>query len=213
MSPGPDSSLQGVAAGSAYGLLMERPPTEGAPINNRFIWNFMGDDVVMAVEAGVVASLRAKFEGVLPHLDERQQRLVMAGEAPLKRVRREGGGRKTVTATDPALLAALLRLVEPTRRGDPESSLCWTTLSTRKLAGELTSAGHRVGADTVARLLHEQGFSLQGNAKTIEGGQHPDRDAQFSYLNDQAGQHLTAGDPVISVDTKKKLRHEVARSE
>src|SRR5664280_1993785 len=90
------------------------------------------------------------------------------------------------------------------RRGDPESSLCWTTLSTRKLAGELTSAGHRVGADTVARLLHEQGFSLQGNAKTIEGGQHPDRDAQFSYLNDQAGQHLTAGDPVISVDTKKK---------
>jgi transposase len=198
----------------------------------------MGDDVVMAVEAGVVASLRAKFEAVLPHLDERQQRLVMAGEArslghggiaavaqasgvsrsrisagvaelesgqaPLKRVRREGGGRKTVTATDPALLAALLRLVEPTRRGDPESALCWTTLSTRKLAGELTSAGHRVGADTVARLLHEQGFSLQGNAKTIEGGQHPDRDAQFSYLNDQAGQHLTAGDPVISVDTKKK---------
>jgi transposase len=198
----------------------------------------MGDDVVVAVEAGVVASLRAKFEAVLPHLDERQQRLVMAGEArslghggiaavaqasgvsrsrisagvaelesgqaPLKRVRREGGGRKTVTATDPALLAALLRLVEPTRRGDPESSLCWTTLSTRKLAGELTSAGHRVGADTVARLLHEQGFSLQGNAKTIEGGQHPDRDTQFSYLNDQAGQHLTAGDPVISVDTKKK---------
>src|SRR5450759_2367716 len=145
MSAGPDRSLQGVAAGSAYGLLMERPPTEGAPINNRFIWNFMGDDVVMAVEAGVVASLRAKFEAVMPHLDERPQSLVMAGEggslghggiagvaelesgqAPLKRVRREGGGRKTVTATDPALLAALLRLVEPTRRGDPESSLCWT---------------------------------------------------------------------------------------
>src|SRR5450759_4019492 len=235
MSAGPDRSLQGVAAGSAYGLLMERPPTEGAPINNRFIWNFMGDDVVMAVEAGVVASLRAKIEEVLPHLDERQQRLVIAavaqasgvsrsrisagvaelesGQAPLKRVRREGGGRKTVTATDPALLAALLRLVEPTRRGDPESALCRPTLSSRKLAGELTSAGHRLGADTVARLLHEQGFSLQGNAKTIEGGQHPDRDAQFSYLIDQAGQHLTAGDPVISVDTKKKLRHEVARSE
>jgi transposase len=192
----------------------------------------------VAVDADVVESLRAKFEAVLPHLDERQQRLVMGGEArslghggiaavasatgasrsrisagvaeleagraPLRRVRREGGGRKTVTVADPALLSALLALVEPTRRGDPESPLCWTTLSTRKLAGELTAAGHRVGADTVARLLREQGFSLQANTKTIEGGQHPDRDAQFSYLNDQATEHLAAGDPVISVDTKKK---------
>jgi len=186
----------------------------------------------------VVALLQAKFDAVLPHLDERQQRLVLAGEArslghggiaavarasgasrsrisagvaelesgqaPRRRIRREGGGRKSLDATDPALIEALVTLVEPTRRGDPESLLCWTTLSTRKLATELTSAGHRVGADTVARLLREQGFSLQGNAKTIEGGQHPDRDAQFCYLNDQAGQHLDAGDPVISVDTKKK---------
>jgi hypothetical protein len=127
-----------------------------------------------------------------------------AGEAPLQRVRREGGGRKTLAATDAALIAALLALVEPTRRGDPCSPLCWTTLSTRKLAAELTEAGHRVGADTVARLLREQGFGLQANAKTLEGGQHSDRDAQFSYLNDQAGNHLAAGDPVISVDTKKK---------
>ena len=73
-----------------------------------------------------------------------------------------------------------------------------------RLADELTAAGHRVGPDTVARPLHEQGFSLQANAKTIEGGQHPDRDAQFSYLNEQAGEHLATGDPVISVDTKKK---------
>ena len=192
----------------------------------------------MTVDSGVVALLRAKFESVLPHLDERQQRLVLAGEArslghggiavvaeatgasrsrisagvaelesgqaPLGRARRVGGGRKSVTETDPALLSALLALVEPTRRGDPESPLCWTTLSTRKLAQELTVAGHRVGPDTVARLLHEQGFSLQGNAKTIEGGQHVDRDAQFSYLNATAAEHLTAGDPVISVDTKKK---------
>jgi transposase len=198
----------------------------------------VGDNVVVAVDQGVVALLRAKFDAVLPHLDERQQRLVMAGEArslghggiaavaqasgasrsrisagvaelesgqaPLRRVRREGGGRKSLAVTDPELLAALLALVEPTRRGDPESPLCWTTLSTRKLAAELTAAGHKIGADTVAGLLHEQGFSLQGNAKTIEGGQHPDRDAQFSYLNDQASEHLDAGDPVISVDTKKK---------
>lgn len=192
----------------------------------------------VAVDPNVVASLRAKFEAVLPHLDERQQRLVMAGEArslghggiaavaqasgasrsrisagvaelesgqaPLRRARRQGGGRKAATSTDPALLGALLALVEPTRRGDPESALSWTTLSTRKLADELTAAGHRVGPDTVARLLHEQGFSLQGNAKTLEGGQHPDRDGQFSYLNDRASEHLAAGDPVVSVDAKKK---------
>jgi Rhodopirellula transposase DDE domain len=127
-----------------------------------------------------------------------------AGQAPLGRVRRAGGGRKPLTATDPALLAALLALVEPTRRGDPCSPLCWTTLSTRKLAAELSSAGHPVGPDTVSRLLREQGFSLQANAKTLEGGRHPDRDAQFCYLNEQAQAHLSTGDPVISVDTKKK---------
>ncbi len=106
--------------------------------------------------------------------------------------------------SDPTLLAALLALVEPSRRGDPESPLCWTTLSTRRLAAELTGTGHKVGPDTVAKLLVEQGFSLQGNAKTIEGGQHSDRDAQFSYLNTQVSEHLDAGDPVISVNTKKK---------
>jgi hypothetical protein len=127
-----------------------------------------------------------------------------AGVPPLGRARRTGGGRKSVTDTDPGLLVALLALVEPTRRGDPESSLCWTTLSTRNLADELTAAGHKVGSDTVGRLLHEQGFSLQANSKTLEGGGHPDRDAQFSYINDQTADHLAAGDPVISVDTKKK---------
>ena len=90
-----------------------------------------------------------------------------SGQAPLRRVRREGGGRKSLAVTDPELLAALLALVEPTRRGDPESPLCWTTLSTRKLAAELTAAGQKIGADTVAVLLREQGFSLQGNAKTM----------------------------------------------
>ena len=81
--------------------------------------------------------------------------------------------------------------------------MCWTTLSTGKLAAELSSAGYPVGADTVAWPLREQGFSLHANAKTVEGAQHPDRDAQFCYLNDQAAAHLTSGDPVISVDTKK----------
>ncbi len=194
--------------------------------------------MVVAIGVDVVQALRAKFEAVLPHLDERQQRLVMAGEArslghggiaavavatgasrsrialgvteleagapPLGRARRAGGGRKSLTQTDPGLIDALLALVEPTRRGDPESPLCWTTASTRKLADELTAAGHKVGSDTVARLLREQGFSLQANSKTLEGADHPDRDAQFCYLNDQATDHLNTGDPVISVDTKKK---------
>ena len=99
---------------------------------------------------------------------------------------------------------ALLGLVEPTRRGDPESALCWTTLSTQNLADELTAAGHRVSARKIAQLLKAQGFSLQANAKQVEGRQHPDRDAQFSYLNAQVMVHTSAADPVISVDTKKK---------
>lgn len=182
--------------------------------------------------------MRAKFEAVLPHLDERATRLVLAGEArslghggiaavaraagvsrtrvqdgvaelesgqaPLGRIRRAGAGRPAATAKDPGLVAGLLALVEPTRRGDPESALCWTTLSTAKLAAELTDAGHPVSPDTVGKLLKEQGFSLQANAKTVEGNQHPDRDAQFSYLNERADEHLAAGAPVISVDTKKK---------
>ncbi|GLV88533.1 hypothetical protein Slala03_82220 [Streptomyces lavendulae subsp. lavendulae] len=127
-----------------------------------------------------------------------------AGEEPLGRVRRPGGGRKRVADLDPGLRPALLALVEPDERGDPMSPLRWTVKSTRTLARELTRAGHKVSADTVAGLLREEGFSLQANAKTLEGGQHPDRDAQFRYLNEQAREYRDAGQPVISVDTKKK---------
>jgi hypothetical protein len=127
-----------------------------------------------------------------------------AGAEPLGRVRRPGGGRKRAADLDPGLVPALLALVEPDARGDPESPLRWTAKSTRVLAAELARQGHRAGADTVGDLLRGQGFSLQGNAKTIEGAQHPDRDAQFRYINGQAKAHQDAGDPVISVDTKKK---------
>ncbi|MEU9154196.1 ISAzo13 family transposase [Streptomyces sp. NPDC048417] len=127
-----------------------------------------------------------------------------AGEDPLGRVRRPGGGRKRIADLDPGLRPALLALVEPDVRGDPMSPLRWTVKSTRALAQELTRAGHKVGVDTVAVLLREEGFSLQANAKTIEGSQHVDRDAQFRYLNEQAREHRDAGQPVISVDTKKK---------
>lgn len=189
-----------------------------------------------AADIGTV--LAAKFEVLLPHLDERQRRLLLAAEArslghggirtvaraagvreatvslgvteldsgapPLGRVRRPGAGRKRVVDIDPGLRPALLALVQPDTRGDPMSPLRWTTLSTRHLANELTAQGHRVGADTVAALLKGEGFSLQGNAKTVEGKQNPDRDAQFHYLNEQVKTHHAAGQPVVSVDTKKK---------
>jgi|HubBroStandDraft_6_1064221.scaffolds.fasta_scaffold202875_1 hypothetical protein len=127
-----------------------------------------------------------------------------SGEEPLGRARRPGGGRKPAAEADPGLVPALLALVEPEERGDPESPLRWTGKSVRTLAGELTAAGHLVSADTVHKLLKAEGFSLQGNAKTIEGTQHPDRDGQFRYISEQARAHLASGDPVISVDTKKK---------
>jgi transposase len=127
-----------------------------------------------------------------------------SGGEPLGRARRPGGGRKRAADADPGLRPALLALVEPEERGDPMSPLRWTTKSTRTLAGELTRQGHKAGADTVGDLLREEGFSLQGNAKTIEGRRHPDRDAQFRYINEQVKDHQGTADPVVSVDTKRK---------
>jgi hypothetical protein len=184
------------------------------------------------------AGLAAKFAALMPHLDERQRRLLAGAEAralghggirvvaraagmreatvsrgaaeleaggePPGRVRAAGAGRKPLTTLDPGLRPALLALIEPEERGDPVSPLRWTTKSTRVLAAELTRQGHRVGPDTVAGLLRAEGFSLQGNAKTIEGKQSPDRDAQFRYLGGQVSEHQQAGEPVVSVDTKKK---------
>ena len=127
-----------------------------------------------------------------------------SGQAPLGRVRRPGGGRKRLSDNDPGLVPALLALVEPDERGDPMSPLRWTTRSTRNLAAELTAQGHRVGPDVIADLLRGQGFSLQSNVKTLEGNQNPDRDAQFRYVNEQVKTHQGDGQPVVSVDTKKK---------
>ena len=127
-----------------------------------------------------------------------------SGAEPLGRARRAGGGRKRLAETDPGLVPALLALVEPEERGDPMSPLRWTVKSTRTLAAELTAAGHPVSADTADKLLRAQGFSLQASAKTIEGRRHPDRDGQFRYINEQARAFQDAGDPVISVDAKKK---------
>ena len=120
------------------------------------------------------------------------------------RVRRAGAGPKRKIDTDPELLVVLDSLVEPGSRGDPMSPLRWTLKSTRVLAAELTRLGHSVGANLVGELLHYMGYSLQANAKVTEGAQHPDRDGQFRYINDTAAEHLAAGQPVISIDCKKK---------
>jgi len=120
------------------------------------------------------------------------------------RVRRPGAGRKSLREKDPELEAALDALVDPDSRGDPMSPLRWTCKSTGQLALALTRGGHPVSADTVGTLLRESGYSLQANIKTTEGAQHPDRDAQFHYLNEQVRQFRDAGLPVVSVDAKKK---------
>jgi hypothetical protein len=120
------------------------------------------------------------------------------------RIRRPGGGRKSLTHHDPDLLAALEELVEPTARGEPDCPLRWTIRSTRVLARTLTGQGHPVSHTTVASLLGDAGFSLQANRKTREGKSHPDRDAQFEYINRWAKRFGRRGQPVISVDTKKK---------
>lgn len=120
------------------------------------------------------------------------------------RVRRPGGGRKKTLAKDPTLVADLDGLVEPTAAGDPQSPLRWTSKSVRKLAGELRAMGHEVSHQLVLELLYASGYNLQANRKSREGSNHPDRDAQFRYIQRQVRRFQAARQPVISVDTKKK---------
>ena len=147
----------------------------------------------------VAVAAKAKADTVA-----RGARELESGVVPDGRVRAVGAGRPAAEVVDPGLAPALEELVAPETRGDPESALRWTTKSTSHLADELTTAGHEVSADTVGRLLKKAGYSLQGNAKTIEGRQHPDRDAQFRYITTQVAAFQATGDPVISCDAKKK---------
>ena len=153
-----------------------------------------GGVAVVALAAGVAPDTVRRGRAEAQGLDA----------ASVVRSRRPGGGRKRAEVHDSDLVAALEALIDPVTRGDPMSPLRWTSKSTRTLARALTKDGHRVSDFVVRRLLRELGYSLQANAKTTEGGQHPDRDAQFGYLNDQAQAHMDASNPVISVDTKKK---------
>ena len=186
-------------------------------------------------------TLADKLAAVLPQLDERQRRVLLAAEArslgrggvsavaraarvsrptihkglselaegpsagePVGRVRRPGAGRKRLREKDPGLLVVLEALVDPDTRGDPRSPLRWTCKSVRQLAEALSQQGHPVSHEVVRELLREAGYSLQANAKRLEGATHPDRDAQFRYLNEQVKEFLAKGQPVVSVDAKKK---------
>jgi hypothetical protein len=183
-------------------------------------------------------ALAEKLTALLPHLNEKQRRLLLAAEARslgrggivrvarasgvsrptitkamrqldatttrVDHVRRTGAGRKRLGERDPTLSVELEALVEPDSRGDPMSPLRWTCKSTRQLADTLTRRGHTVSHTVVAELLRAANYSLQANVKTLEGAEHPDRDAQFRYLNEQVKAFLAHGRPVISVDTKKK---------
>jgi Rhodopirellula transposase DDE domain len=164
--------------------------------------------LLLGVEArqlgrGGIAAI-AGATGVHPDTVARGVREMEGMAEPASRVRAVGGGRKRLAETDPELMVQLKKLVDPETRGDPMSLLLWTTKSTRNLAAALTAAAHPVSDRTVARMLTRLGFSLQGNAKVIEGSQHADRDAQFGYLSQCVGDHVADGQPVISVDTKKK---------
>jgi Rhodopirellula transposase DDE domain len=153
----------------------------------------------VARETGV--SRRAITEGIKELSQRKRARKIPPVQS---RVRRKGAGRKRTAEKDPSLLEDLDRLVDPASRGDPESPLRWTCKSVRRLAEELQREGHAVSYQTVAELLHEMDYSLQANQKTLEGSQHADRDEQFEYINRKAQRYLKQGDPVISVDTKKK---------
>ncbi len=125
---------------------------------------------------------------------------------PAEKLRRPGGGRKKVEALDPDLIRDLEEILDENTAGDPMSALKWTSRSTRGIAEEMARRGHPLNADTVCRLLHDLGYSLQANRKTKEGGSHPDRDGQFRYLNQTVKEFLAQGAPVVSVDSKKKER-------
>jgi hypothetical protein len=158
---------------------------------------------VSLVARATGVSRRAITEG----MKELNQQKVSDGPLPSPsqpRIRRKGAGRKRTVDKDPGLRGDLDRLVDPATGGDPESPLRWTCKSVRMLAGELRREGHAVSHQTVAELLHEMDYSLQANQKRLEGRQHTDRNQQFEYINRKAQRYLKQGEPVISVDTKKK---------
>ncbi len=185
------------------GLIRSRFASLSPHLDERGRRLFAATEARAAGHGGIVAVHHAT--GIAPSTIGRGLRELDEGE-PLAPgwVRREGGGRKTLVESDPGLLPALLALVRPTERGDPMSPLRWTCLSLRQLEAALKARGHQVSHMVVGMLLKGEGFSLQGNRKTLEGSSHPDRDAQFGHISQSVSRALAEREPVISVDTKKK---------
>jgi transposase len=157
-----------------------------------------------AIGRGGIAAV-ARASGIAPNTISKGIREIEADERlEAGRVRRPGAGRKPISQTDPELIEALEALVAEDCRGDPMQVLLWTSRSVRNLAGELRERGHVVHYTTVAALLRSLGYSLQSNRKTLEGAQHPDRDAQFRHINERVARAIATGQPAISIDTKKK---------
>jgi hypothetical protein len=175
----------------------------GPVLDERGKRRFAAAEAMAAGHGGVSAVTRAT--GIARSTTGRALTELREGEAPEPdRVRRPGGGRKPLSETDASLLDDLRSLVEPEARGDPQSPLQWTCKSLRKLSQSLRDMGHTIGRTLVGELLHKLDYRLQANRKTREGSHNPDRDAQFRYINDRVKEALAAGEPAISVDTKKK---------
>jgi transposase len=153
----------------------------------------------VSIVARATGMSRGTVQAGVAELNQPKKKRMVPG-----RTRKPGGGRKRTVDVDPTLRSDLEKLLDPTTRGDPETPLRWTCKSSRQLSVELNRQGHRTSHRMVVALLHELGYSLQGNRKTIEGASHPDRNAQFEYINRKVKEHLRTNDPVISVDTKKK---------
>ncbi|MBA3370271.1 MAG: ISAzo13 family transposase [Solirubrobacterales bacterium] len=186
----------------AEAQIAERFRLVGSQLNERQRRAFAASEARTFGWGGIAAAARAcglAENTVRKGLGELDEEPLEAG-----RVRKPGAGRPALEDSNPELLDALRALVAPDTRGDPERVLLWTSKSTRNLAAELTGQGHPVGFRTVPRLLGKLGFSLQSARKTLEGAQHPDRDAQFRHINDSVAAAIAAGQPAISIDTKKK---------
>lgn len=175
-----------------------------SPLLDERARRLMAGTEALAIGRGGVAAV-ARATGLALTTVTRGVADVRAGERIDRgRVRRPGAGRPPIEQRDPTLRGDLEALIEPTTRGDPESPLRWTTRSVRSLAAELRRQGHAVSHQTVSELLHDLGYSLQSNRKVLEGASHPDRDAQFRHIHAAVQLQLSLGEPVISVDTKKK---------
>ena len=188
--------------------IQERYAKLKSSLNERARRLFVANEAIAFGYGGIVAAARAT--GMAPSVIGRgiaEVRAIEDGTAPSlppTRSRRPGGGRKKTTEKDPTLLPDLKALVESTTRGDPQSPLLWTARSQRNIVAALKEQGHQTSMKMVSRLLKELGYSLQANRKRLEGNQHPDRNAQFEHINETIRRQLESGQPVISVDTKKK---------